>query len=131
MNFFFVVFQKVEQNEKKMSEKKRKKKKKKKGFWQLGGLLPISQPCSRYNILYRDTGGAPSYDTAERVHAGARRLRYDQPPARHGPTTRPASAQGRAAHAQAHGLARGELRYKKLYRGWGRPFVSQYGAAWL
>ena len=48
-----------------MSEKKR-------GFWQQGGLLPISQSRSRYSTLYRDTAGAPSHDTVERVLAGAR-----------------------------------------------------------
>ena len=51
-----------------MSEKKEKKK----GFWLLGGLLPISQPWSQYNILYRDTAGAPGHDASEWVRDGAR-----------------------------------------------------------
>ena len=65
--------------------------KKKKGFWQLGGLLPISQSWSRYNILYRDTTGAPGHDTAERVRNGAGSKVAIRPATR---TTRSACARG-------------------------------------
>ena len=34
--------------------------------------MPISQPWSQYNILYRDTTGAPDHDTSEWVRTGAR-----------------------------------------------------------
>ena len=48
-----------------------KKRKKKLRERQLCGLLPISQPWSRYSALYHDTAGAPGHDTAEWVRAGA------------------------------------------------------------
>ena len=76
--------------------------KKKKGCWQLGGLLPISQPWSRYRILYHDTAGAPGHDTTEQVHAGARNRAAIQPARRTTwPTIRPACVQGRAARERA------------------------------
>ena len=74
---------------------KKKKSEKKKSCRQLGGLLPISQSWSRYNILYRDTAGAPRHDTAEWVHAGARSRAAIRPATRATrPTTRPTSARG-------------------------------------
>ena len=77
---------------------------KKKLCRRLDGLLPIFQPESRYNELYRDTGQLGAV-------AGA--------------TTRPARGHDTASWAaillrghatrsaaRVHGLARGELRYK-------------------
>ena len=83
--------------------------KKKKGCWQLGGLLPISQSWSQYSTLYRDTARAPGYETAERVHAGAR-SRATIWPAKG--MTWSACAQGVLQRARSHGLARGDSRYK-------------------
>ena len=83
--------------------------KKKKGCWQLGGLLPISQSWSLYSTLYRDTAGAPGHDMAEQVCAGAC-SRAAIRPAMY--MTRLAYAQGRATRACAHGLDKGESRYK-------------------
>ena len=46
-------------------------------------------------------------------------------------TTRPACAQRRAAACMCTAWPWGESRYNSLYRGWGQPLVSRYGAARL
>ena len=86
-----------------MSEKKYK------NCWQLGGLLPISQSWSRYSTLYRDTEGVPGHETAERVRArlairlAMRMIQCSD--------TADLRVRGER-RACAHGLARGESRYK-------------------
>ena len=90
--------------------KTKKSEKKKKCRRQLGGLLPISQPRSRYSALYRDTGpgmarrGAQwhGHDTIEHAcDTASRQPRYGL---RHYRPT--------CGNACVHGLARGESRYK-------------------